>query len=112
MLHVDASGLRVKGQLPWLHVASTDRLTQYEVHWRRDCSLILKRYVEVRLRSADGLSEVFLVDNVIAVEDIPRPELLGISLWDLPDVIAQYRLLWFSSGPEELEKDLNTLREF
>ena len=35
VLHVDASGLRVTGKLPWLHVARTDRLTAYEVHAKR-----------------------------------------------------------------------------
>ena len=35
VLHVDASGLRVTDKLHWLHVASTDRLTSYEVHAKR-----------------------------------------------------------------------------
>ena len=35
MLQVDESGLRVKGQLHWLHVASTAALTHYEVHTKR-----------------------------------------------------------------------------
>jgi predicted HTH domain antitoxin len=39
-------------------------------------------------------------------------ELLGISLWELPDLIAQYQIPWFSYSPEELEKDLETLRQF
>lgn len=33
--HVDESGLRVRGTLPWLHVACTERLTSYEVHAKR-----------------------------------------------------------------------------
>jgi predicted HTH domain antitoxin len=39
-------------------------------------------------------------------------ELLGISLWDLPELIAQYQVPWFSYSPEELEKDLETLGKF
>jgi transposase len=35
VLHVDASGLRVRGKLHWLHVARTERLTSYEVHAQR-----------------------------------------------------------------------------
>ena len=38
-------------------------------------------------------------------------ELLGMSLWDLPELVAQYQIPWFSYHPEELEKDLDTLRK-
>lgn len=35
VLHTDESGLRVKGQLHWLHVAATEQLTDYTVHAQR-----------------------------------------------------------------------------
>ena len=35
VLHVDESGLRVRGTLHWLHGACTERLTSYEVHAKR-----------------------------------------------------------------------------
>ena len=39
-------------------------------------------------------------------------ELLGISLWELPDLIVQYQIPWFSYSPGDLEKDVETLRQF
>lgn len=35
ILKADETGLRVKGKLHWLHVASSDKLTYYSVHERR-----------------------------------------------------------------------------
>jgi len=37
-------------------------------------------------------------------------ELLTIPLQELPTVLAQYRIPWFDYSPEDLERDLQTLR--
>ena len=35
LVHFDESGMRVKKELQWLHVASTDKLTHYEINEKR-----------------------------------------------------------------------------
>lgn len=35
LAHFDESGIRVQKKLHWLHVASTDKLTHYEIHMKR-----------------------------------------------------------------------------
>ncbi len=37
-------------------------------------------------------------------------ELLQMSLWDLPALLAQYRIPWFDYSPEDLQRDLAALR--
>ena len=37
-------------------------------------------------------------------------ELLEMSLWDLPALLAQYRIPWFDYSPEDLRRDLAALR--
>ena len=37
-------------------------------------------------------------------------ELLGLTLWDLPALLAQYRIPWFDYSPDDLERDLAALR--
>jgi predicted HTH domain antitoxin len=57
--------------------------------------------------------EAFILDLVRRgkISKGKAAELLGISLWNLPDLIAQYQLPWFSYPPEELEKDLEILHK-
>jgi len=38
-------------------------------------------------------------------------ELLGISLWDLPALLAQYDMPWFEYSPEDLKHDLDMLKK-
>jgi transposase len=55
--HFDESGLRVEGQLRWLHTASTDTLTWYQVHAKRGTEAleeanILPRFAGVAVHDA------------------------------------------------------------
>lgn len=61
-----------------------------------------------------GAREAFVFDLVRRgkISKGKAAELLGISLWELPELISQYQIPWFSYSPEELEKDLETLRKF
>jgi len=36
-------------------------------------------------------------------------ELLGLTLWDLPALLAEYRMPRCDSSPEDLERDVQTL---
>ena len=38
-------------------------------------------------------------------------ELLQMPLWGLPELLAQYRIPWFDYPPEDLQRDLETLRQ-
>ena len=37
-------------------------------------------------------------------------DVLGLTLWDLPALLAQYRIPWFDYSPEDIERDLQALR--
>lgn len=39
-------------------------------------------------------------------------ELLGISLRDLPELLAQYDMPWFDYSADDLKHDLDVLKEF
>ncbi len=36
---------------------------------------------------------------------------MPMPLWDLPELLAQYRIPWFDYPPEDLQRDLETLRQ-
>ena len=38
-------------------------------------------------------------------------ELLGISLWDLPELLSSYKIPWFDYGKEQLAEDMAILRQ-
>jgi predicted HTH domain antitoxin len=37
-------------------------------------------------------------------------EVLGLALWDLPGLLAQYRIPWFDYSPDDLKRDLEAVR--
>ncbi|HEV8721204.1 MAG TPA: UPF0175 family protein [Candidatus Binatia bacterium] len=58
-------------------------------------------------------AKIALVLDLVRKGKISRAkaaELLQLSLWDLPSLLAQYRIPWFDYSEKELEKDLQTLR--
>ena len=55
-----------------------------------------------------------LVMNLVRKGQISRSkaaELLGVSLWDLPQLLARYEIPWFHYRKEDVEADLRALRE-
>ena len=54
-----------------------------------------------------------LVMNLVRRGEISRgkaAELLGISVWDMPELFLKYEIPWFNYSPEQLEQDLAALR--
>jgi len=39
-------------------------------------------------------------------------ELLGISVWDLPELLSSYEIPWFDYSREQMEQDMAALRSF
>lgn len=39
-------------------------------------------------------------------------ELLGISLWDLPELLSEYEIPWFTYSKEQMEADMEALRKW
>jgi predicted HTH domain antitoxin len=56
--------------------------------------------------------EAFILDLVRRgkISKGKAAELMGISLWDLPEFLAQYHIPWFTYSNDELKKDLDTLK--
>lgn len=38
-------------------------------------------------------------------------ELMGMSLWDMPELLAKYRIPWFDYSKEDIQKDLDALKK-
>ncbi len=59
-------------------------------------------------------AKVALVLDLVRRDKVSRAkaaELLEISLWDFPALLAQYRIPWFDYSAEDLQRDLRTLGE-
>ncbi len=59
-------------------------------------------------------AKVALVLDLVRRDKLSRAkaaELLEISLWDFPALLAQYRIPWFDYSAEDLQRDLQTLGE-
>ena len=39
-------------------------------------------------------------------------ELLGIRLWDLPELLSSYEMPWFTYSKEQMEADMAALRKY
>lgn len=58
-------------------------------------------------------AKIALVLDLVRKGKISRAkaaELLQLSLWELPSLLARYRIPWFDYSKEELESDLQSLR--
>lgn len=105
--HFDETGLRVCGQLNWLHVASTDRLTYYAVDAKRGTLAherigILPHFTGVAIHDAyasylqrdgpHGLCNAHLVRELTALEESTRqhwPTRLKTLLFDVKARVDQ-----------------------
>jgi len=58
------------------------------------------------------VEEAFILDLVRRgkISKGKAAELLGISLWDLPELLAHYQIPWFNDHRDDLEKDLEILK--
>jgi predicted HTH domain antitoxin len=107
------------------------------VQYFLDSSALIKRYMEAIEPEEQSMKSIEIlvpeeIVNLLGSEEAVRQEareafifdlvrrgkvskgkaaeLLGICLWNLPELIAQYQMPWFSYSQTELERDLETLR--
>jgi predicted HTH domain antitoxin len=63
--------------------------------------------------SAKREAKVAIVLDLVRRGRISRAraaELLGLTLWDLPALLLEYRIPWFDYSPEDLARDLEAVR--